>query len=178
MKRITIAVACLLVAGALSAQTPQIPTLQVCNNASSNGLATVFLSKRVQPGATGNFDVRLNVTCNNVNSDGYPSGPITMHFSLSDSSITLMNASTIEQMTSTGKHTPTIYLNGRCTASNATTANIPCHYWLMLSDNKAATAKGTADVVSVLIVDKTGKRLTYGTGPVSSGDIVVAPTSN
>jgi hypothetical protein len=95
-------------------------------------------------------------------------------FSLSDSTILMINATTIEQMTSTGKHTPTIYLNGRCT----TNTNAPCHYWLMLSDNKAANAKGTPDVVSVLVVDKLGKRLTYGTGPVSSGDIVVAPTLN
>ena len=175
MKRLTLALACLLAAGTVLAQSPQIPTLQVCNNASSNGLATVFLSKRVQVGTTGNFDVRLNVTCSNAAAGtGFPSGPITMHFSLSDSTIGIMNATTIDQMTSTGKHTPTIYLNGRCTANN----NIPCHYWLMLSDNKPANAAGTPDVVSVLVVDKLGKRLTYGTGPVRTGDIVVAPTAN
>jgi hypothetical protein len=43
----------------------------------------------------------------------------------------------------------------------------------MLVDNKWNAIDSPADVLSVLVVDKAGNRLAYGTGPVSSGDITV-----
>jgi len=64
-----------------------------------------------------------------------------MRFSLSDSTIADMQTTLIEQMTTAGKHTPTTYLSGRCTANSGT---IPCHF-------------------------KKGNTLTYGTGPVRTG---------
>lgn len=178
MKRITMALVVLLSAATLaSAQTPQIPTLQVCNGTKAGGSGTVTLTKRAAAGiAAGNFTVSVtNTGCDPVNGNGFPSGSISMRFSLTDSSITSLTVTTIEQMTTTGKHTPTMFLNGRCMAQNNT---VPCHYWLLLSDNKDPNVAGTADVISVLVVDKTGKRLTYGTGPLSSGDIDVVATSN
>ena len=174
MKKLTMAFACLLAAGTLFGQTPQIPTLQVCNGTKATGGANVFLSKRVEPGKTGLFNIRISVTCD-LATNGFPTGSVDMQFSLSDSSITNFRAVSIDQLTTTGKHTPTMYLNGRCMANGGT---IPCHYWLTLSNNKDPNVAGTPDVVGVLVVDKTGKRLTYGTGPVRGGDINVEPTSN
>jgi hypothetical protein len=73
-------------------------------------------------------------------------------------------------MTTVGKHAPTTYLNGRCTANSGT---IPCHFWLMLADNRSTTADTPADVVGVLVVGKTGSYLAYATGGIQTGDITV-----
>jgi hypothetical protein len=81
---------------------------------------------------------------------------------------------TIEQMTSTGRATPTLYVNGRCKAGEV----VGCRFWLMLVDNKKPDQKGTADVVGFLVFNGLGQRVAYGTGPVVKGDIVVTPTSN
>jgi hypothetical protein len=91
-----------------------------------------------------------------------------------------INSTLIEQVTSTGKHTPTVYINGRCTAQAAAgAAPIPgCRFWIMFADNKVPTAPQTPDVVSFLVFDGAGKRIAYGTGPLVEGDIKVAPTGN
>jgi len=77
-------------------------------------------------------------------------------------------------MTSTGKHTPTLYVNGRCKAEGVR----GCRYWLMIANNKKAQGPGTPDVASFLVFDGTGKRVAYGTGPLADGDLEVAPTGN
>ena len=96
-----------------------------------------------------------------------------MNLSMSDSTVqSTIAAISFEQVTSTGKHTPTAYLNGRCRAEKV----IGCRFWLMLADNK--NQSGTPDVVSFLVFNSAGQRVAYGTGPVVEGDIQVAPTSN
>jgi hypothetical protein len=181
MKRLVTPVVFLFAAAAF-AQTPQIPTLQVCNGTKANGIATIVLSARKDAVHSGKFEIRTDgLGCDPVKGDGFPGGSLSMTFDLSDGSIADMKATTIEQMTTTGKHTPTMYLNGRCTAHapGALSAGIPCHYWVILADNKPATAtSGTPDVVGFLVVDKQGKRLNYGTGPVREGDIDVVDTAN
>ena len=49
---------------------------------------------------------------------------------------------TVEQLDTTGKHTPTAYATGR-----------------------------------FLVYDRNGKRVAYGTGPLSKGDVTIASTS-
>ena len=173
MKKVSIIVLCLFAATAALAQNPQIPTLQVCNGTKATGDASVHLTARDDAATTGNFTLSINAGCDPAG-NGFPSGTITMTFSLSDSSVTDLKVTSIEQLTTTGKHTPTMYLNGRCMANGGA---IPCHIWLMVADNRpAVNTTGTPDVISVLVVDKTGKRITYGTGPTRSGDITVAAT--
>ena len=159
-----------------AAQQPQIPTQQVCNGTKASGGAKVHLTARKDAVNSGDFDLRIDAGCDPA-VNGYPSGSITMNFSLSDSSVKNLKVTSIEQMTTTGKHTPTMYLNGRCLANDGT---IPCHVWLMIADNRPVTTAGaptgTPDVIGVLVVDKTGKRITYGTGPIVSGDIAVVAT--
>jgi hypothetical protein len=94
---------------------------------------------------------------------------------MSDSTIQgALAATAFEQVTSTGRHTPTLYANGRCKAEGVS----GCRFWLMLVDNKKADQKGTPDVVSFLVLNGMGQRVAYGTGPVADGDILVNPTSN
>lgn len=158
----------LLFAAAAVAQQPQIPTLQVCNGTNADGGGTIKLIARSDALHSGTFEIKLDVGCDTTGT-GYPSGAVDMTFDLSDSNVTDLKVTSIEQLTTTGKHTPTLFLNGRCTANSGA---IPCHIWLMVTDNVA----GTPDVVSVLVVDKTGKRITYGTGPLAAGNIAVAST--
>jgi hypothetical protein len=54
-----------------------------------------------------------------------------------------------------------------------------CRYWLMIADNVGHTTTApTPEVVGFLIFNGQGKRVAYGTGPVSSGHITVGATSN
>jgi hypothetical protein len=171
MKRLILAA---LVIGAFSveAQSVQIPTLQVCNAGKASGNAQLFLSRRDDLSTSGTIDINIaDVGCDPQSSSPYPTtGTITMRFSLTETSISDMHVTLIEQMTTVGKHTPTTYMNGRCTANSGT---VPCHFWLMLADNKVTSLDTPADVVGVLVVDRFGNRLAYGTGGIKTGDIVV-----
>lgn len=164
-----------LLSGALTpvrAQQPQIPTLQVCNPTKVEGKATVAIEKRKDATHSGTVSIGIELRCD-PGGDGYPAGLLQLMVSLTDSIEVGFNTSSFEQVTSTGKHTPTAYLNGRCKSEQ-----VPgCRFWLMLVDNKEQNAPGTADVVGFLIFDGKGKRVAYGTGPVVDGDIKVAPTS-
>ena len=153
------------------AQTTQIPTLQVCNIGKAFGTAQVHLSRRQDINNAGTIDIiASDIGCDPQSSSPYPIGTISMRFSLSDTSISDLRVTLIEQMSSVGKHTPTTYMNGRCLANGGT---VPCHFWLMLVDNKLNPIDTPADVLSVLVVDKAGNRLAYGTGPIRTGDITV-----
>jgi hypothetical protein len=161
------------------AQQPQIPTLQVCNLPSVvSGAGTVTIVARQAGGFTGSFSVQVSLECNT--STGYPSGSLTISgISMNDSTIQgTVVATTIDQLTSTGKATPTAYLNGRCNADTSAGPIPGCRYWIMFADNNnvAGTAPGTLDVISFLIFNKNGQRVAYGTGPVVHGHITVAPT--
>jgi hypothetical protein len=164
----------------VNAQQPQIPTLQVCNVPTVvQGAGTVTIVARQGPGLSGSFTVQVSLQCD-LNT-GYPIGSLTISgISMTDSAIQgTVVATTFEQLTSTGRVTPTAFLNGRCSAdSPAGAAPIQgCRYWIMFANNNGATpAAGTADVVGFLIMNKAGQRVAYGTGPVVHGHINVAPT--
>lgn len=172
MKRLGMALGAILILGTpLFAQTVSIPTLQVCNTGHASGSAQVYLSRRDNINTSGTIDITaIDVGCDSQSSNPYPSGTITMRFSLSDASISDMQVTLIEQMTSVGKHTPTTFMNGRCKANGGT---IPCHFWLMLADNHSSAIDTPADVLSVLVVSNMGSTLAYGTGPIRSGELTV-----
>jgi hypothetical protein len=168
----------LSLAAPLQAQQPQIPTLQVCNQTLVTGAGLVKIVSRADAGHSGTFKVEVELKCD---PSGYPTGIVRLFLSMSDSIAEgQINSTLIEQVTSTGKHTPTAYINGRCTAqAPAGAAPIPgCRFWIMFADNKVPTAPQTPDVVSFLVFDGAGKRIAYGTGPLVEGDIKVAPTGN
>jgi len=165
----------LLAAVSASAQQPQIPTLQVCNKTLATGKATVKINSRSDSLHSGVFALEIEVKCD-PSGDGYPLGTVKFSgISMSDSTIQgTIAATTLEQVTTTGKHTPTLYLNGRCKAENVN----GCRFWLLVADNKRDNVDGTPDVISFLVFDGTGKRVAYGTGPVIRGDVTVQSTSN
>jgi len=165
------------------AQTVQIPTLQVCNITKFGAYAFVQIDSRADIAHTGTFLLRGQLVCDPAGTP-YPTGVLGV-FGLSMSDSTVQGDiifDTFEQVTSTGKHTPTAWVNGRCTVRNIQPTPAPiigCHYWLMVADNNNPTvANRTPDIVSLFVVDATGKRIAYGTGPVVDGDLSVSPTSN
>jgi hypothetical protein len=165
----------LLIAASTFPQIPELPTLQVCNGTqvtTGDNAATVAVAARTQAGVTGTFSLRVRVNCSQQAS-GYPDGAIGIAVSMSDSAYNgLIEATTIEQVTSTGKHTPIAFLNGRCKGASAPING--CRFWLMMADNKG----NTPDVAAFLVIDRTGRRIAYGCGPLRSGDITVADTPN
>lgn len=163
----------------LHAQQPQIPTLQVCNLPSVvDGTGTVTIIARQAGGFTGSFTVQVNLKCDPTT--GYPIGSLVISgISMNDSAIQgTVVATTFEQLTSTGKATPTAYLNGRCSVDSSAGPIPGCRYWIMFADNNgvAGVVPGTPDVVGFLIFNKAGQRVAYGTGPLAHGHIVVSPT--
>jgi hypothetical protein len=96
---------------------------------------------------------------------------------LSDSFKGSADATSIEQVNSFGKHTPTSVITGRCKVNlqEAGTAPLGCRFWLLIANNKTSSQQGTADVVGFVIYDRNGNRVAYGTGPLE-GDIVVSPS--
>lgn len=154
-------------------QIPQIPTLQVCNLTLVKGEAKVVIASRSDRDHEGTFTVDIYLKCDPSDS-GYPEGTLEIRdLSMSDSIVQgVISAVSFEQVTSTGKHSPTVYLNGRCKAENLS----GCRFWLMIADNKRADQDGTADVIGFLVFDGAGRRVAYGTGTVVGGDITVAPT--
>lgn len=152
----------------VQAQQPQIPTCQVCNPTQVSGKASVKIDSQ-----SGSFNISIDAKCT---PPGYPSlGTLVIEvINMSDCIAKgKIKCTTIDQMTSTGKHSPTVYLNGRCEGGDVKGGR----FWLMIADNKKPGAKGTPDVVGFLVLDGSGKRVAYGTGPVVEGDIYVAPTS-
>lgn len=176
--RFAVVLSTLLLAGTahtVRAQQPQIPTLQVCNGTVAKGKALVKIESRADATHAGTFEIVVELKCDPKN-PGYPAGMVQIsNLSMSDSIVQGTIASTsIEQLTSTGKHTPTLYMNGRCKAEAA----VGCRFWLMIANNRPTSEKGTPDVVSFLVFNGTGQRIAYGTGPVVKGDLEVAPTPN
>jgi hypothetical protein len=180
--RRTIALGVLL-AGALgagvyavaSAQQPQIPTLQVADETNVKGDGLVKIFSRSDMTHTGSFEVHINVQ--GIGPAGYPAGTLVIDkLSMNDSALQgTIKATLIEQVTSTGRATPTAFLNGRCVAEGLKGGR----FWMMITDNtRDPGPKTTPDIVSFLIFDATGKRVAYGTGPVVKGNILVAPTPN
>ncbi len=163
------------ISSAAYAQQPQIPTLQVCNATTAKGSGTVRIASRADTAHTGSFVITVDLRCN-PKEPGYPTGKLEItRLSMSDSTIQgTVSATTFEQLTSTGRLSPTLYLNGRCKAEKV----VGCRYWVMLANNKKPDDKVTADVVGFLIFNGLGQRVAYGTGPVVEGDIEVAATSN
>ena len=146
--------------------------------------ALVFIASRKPPTFTGSFIVSLNLTFDPAAAAAdYPSftGAATINVDLNDGTNGTVTLTNVEQVTTTGRISPTVYLSGHCRVAS-TTGTAPilgCRYWLMMADNTPdISPASTPDVIGFLVIDKTGKRVAYGTGPVKSGTVVIAPTSN
>jgi hypothetical protein len=153
----------------------QIPNLHTSNRTEVKASAEVFIKRRQSGGHTGVFSVKGTLTFDPASND-YPSGNMQIKVDLSDSAQGVFVVKTVEQLDTTGKHTPTAYATGRRTADvDVRTSGL--RYWLMLADNTGERGEQTPDVISFLVYDRNGKRVVYGTGPVRRGDVTVTPTS-
>src|ERR1700720_1567220 len=115
------------------AQVPQLPTLQVCNATLVRGAGTVHIDSRVAVGFAGNVGIRAEITCD-PRGTAYPVGSIALAVSLTDAYQGTITMTALEQVTSTGKVTPTAYINGRCKGNEKP---IPgCRMWVTLVDNR------------------------------------------
>lgn len=167
-----LAVAALASNGAL-AQQAQIPSLQVCNETAVKGDGLVFLDQRQDGSHNGVFTIKIQLRCDPGGSS-YPTGFVSMEIDMTDSNLVFLESEEFEQVTTTGKHTPTAYMNGRCRAYDESGKQVEgCRFWLMVADNGK---KETPDVVGFLAFDGKGNRISYGTGPLRQGDIKVAPS--
>ena len=75
--------------------------------------------------------------------DKYPSGSMDIKADLSDSLKGSFSATSIDMINSFGKHSPCIFLTGRCEAQSSENVEIPkgCKYWVMIADNKSKNDK-------------------------------------
>lgn len=182
------AISFLLIIGAFSsifAQQPQIPTLQVCNptTVKSTDKVLVRIDSRKDLSHDGTFVVSIDPQNPiGVDANGYPVGKLKItSINMSDSAIQGdITVTGIDQVTTTGKHTPTTYLSGRCKADKLEGGG---RIWMMFVDNNKVVkieppyrTQRTPDIISFLVFDKNGKRMAYGTGPVVSGDIIIEGT--
>lgn len=153
----------------------QIPNLHTSNRTKAEARARVFILRRQDGVHAGEFTVQGTLSFNPL-TDAYPSGSLNIRVDLTDSARGTFVVKTVEQLDTTGKHTPTVFATGRCSADIDQKA-VGCRYWLMMADNKREREEQTPDVISFLIYDRNGRRVAYGTGPVSKGDVLVSPTS-
>ena len=151
----------------------QIPNLHTSNRSLIEGRASVFIRRRKDAAHAGVFTVEGTIKFDPA-VDAYPSGNMRIRVDLSDSEKGVFKVTTVEQVDTMGKHTPTLYASGRCSFDGDTKV-VGARYWLMMADNKRGQDEETADVIGFLVFDRNGKRVAYGTGPVREGDIVVKP---
>lgn len=155
--------------------TIQIPNFHISDKSKILGSGRVALLPNRKDGLhSGIFEVKVDVAFDPAVND-YPVGAARIDVDLSDSFKGSARATSIEQVNSFGKHTPTAVITGRCTVDAAGTTPVGCRFWLLIANNKTPSQQGTADVVGFVIYDRQGTKVAYGTGPLE-GDIVVSPT--
>lgn len=155
----------------------QIPNLHTSNRNKAKFDAVVRIARRQDAVHSGVFRVRGSFSFDPATTD-YPACSLSIDVDLSDSIKGTFVSKDVQQLDTTGKHTPTLFASGKCTLDGEDSRQFRgCRYWLLLADNTRSPRDGAPDVVSFPIFDRTGKRVAYGTGPVEKGDIVIQPTA-
>jgi hypothetical protein len=158
--------------------TIQISNFHVSDRSKISGGGKVpLLPHRKDASHSGVFTVELGVSFDPAVND-YPTGTVKIDVDLSDSFKGTAQSTSIEQVNSFGKHTPTSVITGRCKVGLAETGTAPvgCRFWMLIANNKKPSESGTPDIVGFVIYDRNGSRVAYGTGPLE-GDIEVAPST-
>lgn len=151
--------------------TVSIPAFHVSDISKVTGDGKVFIASRGDALHSGIFTIKVDVHFD-PSTDAFPTGNITIVTDLSDSQNGTYKATSVDLINSYGKHNPTVFMTGRL--KEDVTAD-GCRYWLMIANNKNAGGGGTPDIVGFAIHDKNGQRVSYGTGPLQSGDFIVSP---
>ncbi len=158
----------------------QIADLHISSKTKVTGEAKVFIAARKDATHAGVFTVTVNASFDPAATD-YPTGSVRLVADLNEASKGTFASTSIDQINSWGKVTPTTVLTGKCNFDQAG-QEAPlkgCRFWLLIANNKGANdPNGTPDVASFIVFDRTGIRSAYGTGPVASGDLTVSPSSD
>jgi hypothetical protein len=155
--------------------TIQIPNFHISDKSKIIGSGQVpLLPNRKDASHTGVFGVKVDVSFDPA-LDNYPVGTVRIDVDLSDAFKGKVDSTSIEQVNSFGKHTPTSVITGRCLVTLATSGTAPagCRFWLLIANNKKSSQQGTADVVGFVVYDRSGNRVGYGTGALD-GDIEIS----
>jgi hypothetical protein len=155
----------------VSAQQLSIPQLEACKNLSVQGKAHGSIAGRRDASHSGEFELEVGVTCRQGDIDR---GILTLQldaFRLNDTVVTSrISVDHLDQMTSVGKAvTPTAFLSGTCRVERESESIAGCRFWLMLVDN--GRDSGAGDIISFVVIDGAGRRLAYGTGTLTTGEI-------
>lgn len=96
------------------AMSPQIPTLQSCNKTKVEARAKVHIGSRSDAERPGVFGLVMEAKCHPR--PGYPRGKVELiELNMTDSWVHgVIVATTVDQLTSTGGHSPMAFLSGRC----------------------------------------------------------------
>lgn len=149
-----------------------IPAFSVSDISKVSGSGSVFIQSRQDAVRAGVFVVTIDVHFDPA-VDLYPTGTVIIRSDLSESLLGSFVATSVDQINSYGRQTPTVFLTGRCTDDIQPTVK-GCRYWLMIANNKKNPAQtGIPDVVSFAVHDNKGNLIAYGTGPIRSGDFDV-----
>lgn len=155
----------------------QIANYHISDRSKITGSGKVSLvTHRKDVNHSGLFKVTVTVAFDPT-VDDYPAGTVKIEVDLDDSfsHAGTATSTTIEQVNTHGKHTPTAVITGRCKVTAEGKQLKGCRFWILIADNKKAAEEGTPDVVSFMVYDRTGTRIAYGTGPLVSGDIEISP---
>lgn len=155
--------------------TVQIANYSISDRSKVQGDGTVTLFNRADAVSSGVFKVVVKAAFDPA-TDDYPVGSVEISTDLSDSIKGQIVSTTIEQLNTHGKHTPTSIITGRCKVHLSSGGKGPrgCRFWLLIADN-GKSQKKTPDIVSFIVYDRNGDRVSYGTGPLD-GDIAIDPT--
>lgn len=153
------------------------PNLHTSTISKAKGSGEVIISGRKDTINSGLFSFKIAVKFNSI-VDNYPKGSLEITTDLTDSLKGVFTATSIEMLNLFGKHNPSIFLTGRCDVKPSEHSKIAkgCKFWVIISGHRSADENGrTPDIIGFEVHDRNGNRIAYGTGPVSSGDIVVLP---
>jgi hypothetical protein len=133
-----------------------------------------LIPQRKDAAHSGVFTATVDVSFDPAVND-YPIGTVKIQVDLSDSFKGSAHSTTIEQVNTHGRHTPTAIITGRCKVSLNEHATTPkgCRFWILIANNKKAQEHGTPDIMSFIVYDRNGMRIAYGSGPATEGNIEV-----
>ena len=156
-----------------------IPALHNSSKSAAKGSAKILIPRRSDALHAGTFTIKGAVSFDPA-TDPYPTGGFRIQANLTDSLKATFTTTSVELINSFGKHTPSVFLTGRCSVRSAEPVKRPpvgCRYWIMIVDNKKeGNEKDTPDIVGFAITDNNGNRVAYGTGPVVNFDMIVDPS--
>jgi hypothetical protein len=148
------------------AQQLSVPQVIACSKQYVGGKMTGSMPNRKDTSHTGEFEVTVDVRCENGTTSV---NNLEIHpANLTDTVLKgTVYTNQVDQLTSLGKAAaPTVFLSGPCKSQDVDI--VGCQLWLMLVDNGTSE---TPDIVSFIVVDGMGKRVAYGTGLVTTGDV-------